>query len=46
MNEPYNIQNTNICDGIFHISIFKALLIDEGETTCSASEAQSTLSNI
>ena len=33
MNEPYNIQKTNICDGIFHISIFKALLINEGETT-------------
>ena len=30
MNKPYNIQNTNICDGIFHISFFKALLINEG----------------
>jgi hypothetical protein len=30
MNKPYNIQNTNICNGIFHIS-FKALLINEGE---------------
>ena len=30
-----NIQNTNICNGIFHISFFKALLllINEGETT-------------
>jgi hypothetical protein len=26
MNKPYNIQNTNICNGIFHISFFKALL--------------------
>ena len=25
MNKPYNIQNTNICNGIFHISFFKAL---------------------
>ena len=33
MNKPYTIQNTNICNGIFHISIFKALLINEGETT-------------
>ena len=33
MNKPYNIQNTNICNGIFHISVFKALLINEGETT-------------
>ena len=31
--KPYNIQNTNICNGIFHISFFKALLINEGETT-------------
>ena len=31
MNKPYNIQNTNICNGIFHISIFKSLLINEGE---------------
>jgi hypothetical protein len=31
MNKPYNIQN--ICNGIFHISFFKALLINEGETT-------------
>ena len=31
MNKPYNIQNTNICNGIFHISFFKALLINEGE---------------
>jgi hypothetical protein len=29
MNKPYNIQNTNICNGIFHISFFKALLINE-----------------
>ena len=33
MNKPYNIQNTNICYGILHISSFKALLINEGETT-------------
>ena len=33
MNKPYNIQNTNICNGIFHISFFKALLIIERETT-------------
>ena len=31
MNKHYNIQNTNICNGIFHISFFKALLINEGE---------------
>jgi hypothetical protein len=31
MNKPYNIQNTNICNGIFHISFFKALIINEGE---------------
>jgi hypothetical protein len=31
--KPYNIQNTNICNGIFHISFFKALLINEGETS-------------
>ena len=33
MNKPYNIQNKNICNGIFDISFFKALLINEGETT-------------
>ena len=33
MNKPYNIKNTNICNGIFHISFFKALLINEGEAT-------------
>ena len=33
MNKPYNIQNTNICNGIFHISFFKALLTNECETT-------------
>jgi hypothetical protein len=33
MNKPYNIQNTNICNGIFHISFFKALLWNRGETT-------------
>jgi hypothetical protein len=33
MSKPYNIQNTNICNGILHISFFKALLINEGETT-------------
>ena len=26
VNKPYNIQNMNICNGIFHISFFKALL--------------------
>ena len=31
MNKPYNIQNMNIYNGIFHISFFKALLINEGE---------------
>ena len=31
MNKPYNIKNTNICNGIFHISFYKALLINEGE---------------
>ena len=32
MNKPYNIQNANICNGIFPISFFKAaLLINEGE---------------
>ena len=36
MNKLYNIQNTNICNGIFHISFFKALLINEGETTQGA----------
>ena len=33
MNKSYNIQNTNICNGIFHISFFKALLMNEGEMT-------------
>ena len=33
MSKPYNIQNTNICNGIFHISICIALLINEDETT-------------
>ena len=33
MNKTYNIQNTNICNGIFHISFFRALLINEGEAT-------------
>jgi hypothetical protein len=31
MNKPYNIPNTNICNGIFHISFFKALLLNEGK---------------
>ena len=31
MNKPCNIQNTNICNGIFHISFVKALLINEVE---------------
>jgi hypothetical protein len=28
MNKPYNIQNTNICNGVFHISFCKALIRD------------------
>ena len=39
MNKPYNIQNTNICNGIYHISFFKALLINEGETTWGERES-------
>jgi hypothetical protein len=31
MNKPCKIQSTNICNGIFHISFVKALLINEGE---------------
>jgi hypothetical protein len=42
MNKPYNIQNTNICNGIFHISFFKALLINEGETTWGEGESGET----
>jgi hypothetical protein len=42
MNKPYNIQNTNICNGIFHISFFKALLINEGETTRGEGESGET----
>ena len=38
MNKPYNIQNTNIGNGIFHNSFFKALLINEGETTWGEQE--------
>jgi hypothetical protein len=38
MNKPYNIQNTNICNGIFHNSFFKALLINEDETTRNRGE--------
>ena len=44
MNKPYNIQNTNICNGIFHISFFKALLINQGETTQGA-KRPGTVSN-
>jgi hypothetical protein len=33
MDKPYNIQNMNSCNCIFHISFFKALLINEGETS-------------
>ena len=33
MNKPCNIHNAIICNGIFHISFFKTLLINEGETT-------------
>ena len=39
MNKPFNIQNTNICNGIFHISFFKELLINEGETTWGKRES-------
>jgi hypothetical protein len=39
MNKPCNIQNTNICNGIFHISFVKALLINEGETTWGERES-------
>ena len=39
MNKSYNIQNTNICNGIFHISFFKALLINEVETTRGEKES-------
>jgi hypothetical protein len=42
MNKPYNIQNTNICNGIFHISFFKAQLINEGETTWGERESGRT----
>jgi hypothetical protein len=42
MNKPDNIQNTNICNGIFHISFFKALLINEGETTRGERESGRT----
>jgi hypothetical protein len=27
MNKPYNIQNTNICNGIFHISLTPLIII-------------------
>ena len=46
MNKPYNIQNTNICNGIFHISFFKALLINEGETTRGANGIQGEATRI
>ena len=39
MNKPCNIQNTNICNGIFHISFVKGLLINEGETTWGERES-------
>ena len=42
MNKPDNIQNTNICNGIFHISFFKALLINEGEMTRGERESGRT----
>jgi hypothetical protein len=42
MNKPYNIQNTNICNGIFHILFFKALLINEGEATRGERESGRT----
>jgi hypothetical protein len=46
MNKPYNIQNTNICNGIFHISFFKALLINEGEMTCGANRIRGETTRI
>jgi hypothetical protein len=30
MNKPYNIQNTNICNGIFHISFFISTINKRG----------------
>ena len=42
INKPYNIQNTNICNGIFHISFVKALLINEGEMTRDERESGRT----
>jgi hypothetical protein len=36
---PKSIPNTNICNGIFHISFFKALLINESETTRDEKES-------
>jgi hypothetical protein len=45
MNKPYNIQNTNICNGIFHISFFKALLINEGEQVSVWNDPDSVVHN-
>ena len=44
MNKPYNMQNTNICNGTlyFPFSFFKALLINEGETTRGERESGRT----
>jgi len=44
LNKPYNIQNTNICNGTlyFPFSFFKALLINEGETTRGERESGRT----
>jgi hypothetical protein len=39
VNKSYNIQNTNICNDI---SFFKALLINEGETTRGERESGQT----
>ena len=46
MNKPYNIHNKNICNGIFHISFFKALLINEGETTHGANSIRGETTRI
>ena len=42
MNKPYNIQNMNSCNCVFHISFFKALLINEGETSRGERESGRT----
>jgi hypothetical protein len=39
MNKPYNIQNMNSCNCVFHISFCKALLINEVEPSRSERES-------